>query len=44
MRHGSFTLTLPSNLEYSVPQLKLLIKEIEMALNKKISLGAWNKL
>jgi hypothetical protein len=44
MRHGSFTLILPNNLEYSGPQLKMLIKQIEMALNKKISLGAWNKL
>ena len=32
MRYGSFTLTIPNNKEFSVPQLKTLIKEIELGL------------
>jgi len=44
MRHGNFTLSLPSNTEYSVPQIKMLLKEIEVGINKKISLGDWQKL
>jgi predicted RNA binding protein YcfA (HicA-like mRNA interferase family) len=44
MRHGAFTLTLPSNTEYSVPQIKILLKEIEVGLKKKISLEDLQKL
>ena len=44
MRHGTFTLTLPNNTEYSVPQVKLLLKEIEVGIKKKISLEEWQKL
>jgi hypothetical protein len=35
MRYGTFTLTLPSNDEYTVPQLKMLLKVIEAALGRK---------
>jgi len=38
MRHGTFTLTLPSNAEHSVPQIKMLLKEIEIGIRKKMSL------
>ena len=41
MRHGTYTLTLPSNQEYSVPQLKMLLNEIEQGIKKKISLEEW---
>lgn len=44
MRHGTFTLALPSNLEYSVPQIKMLVKEIEVGIKKQISLEDWHKL
>jgi hypothetical protein len=44
MRYGPFTLTLPSNDEYSVPQLKMLLKEIEPILGRKISLSEWDRL
>jgi hypothetical protein len=37
-------LTLPSNTEYSVPQIKMLLKEIEVGIRKKISLEDWHKL
>jgi hypothetical protein len=44
MRHGPFTLTLPNNTEHSVPQIKMLLKEIELGIKKKISLEEWQKL
>jgi hypothetical protein len=44
MRHGSYTLTLPSNKEYSVPQVRVLMREIERGLGRKISLEEWDAL
>ena len=44
MRYGTYTLTLPNNKDYSVPQLKMLIKEIEKEMSKKISIKLWNNL
>lgn len=44
MRHDKYTLTLPGNKEYSVPQLKMLLKEIEKGIGKKISLEEWDNL
>lgn len=44
MRYGSFTLTLPNNKEYSVPQLKMLLKQLESGTEQTILLGEWNKL
>jgi predicted RNA binding protein YcfA (HicA-like mRNA interferase family) len=43
-RCGTFTLTLPNNAEYSVPQIKVLLKEIELGTKKKISLEEWQEL
>ena len=44
MRYGTYTFTVPGNQEYSVPQLKMLLKEIEMGIGKKISLDEWEHL
>jgi len=44
MRYGSFTLTLPGNSEYSVPQVKMLVKEIELGTKKRISPEEWSAL
>jgi hypothetical protein len=44
MRYGSYTLTLPGNKEYSVPQVKMLLKEIEVGIKKKLPLDMWDKL
>jgi len=44
MRHGTFTLTLPSDTEYSAPQIKMLLNEIELGAEKKISLEDWQTL
>jgi len=37
-------LTLPNNKEYSIPQVKMLLKEIENGIKKKISLEEWENL
>ena len=44
MRYGTFTLTLPHNTEYSIPQIRMLLKEIELGLKKKIPLEEWETL
>ena len=44
MRYGTYTLTLPGNKEYSVPQLRMLIREIENGIGKKIPLEEWENL
>ena len=44
MRHHTYTLTLPNNKEYSVPQIKMLINEIENGIGKKISIKDWENL
>ncbi len=41
MRHDTYTLTLPNNKEYSVPQVKMLLNEIKLGTNKKISIEEW---
>jgi len=43
-RYGTYTLTLPSNKEYSVPQIKMLLNQIERGISKKISLQQWDNL
>ncbi len=37
-------LTIPSNEEYSVPQLRMLLREVESILGREISLEEWNGL
>ena len=37
-------MTIPSNAEYSVPQLRMMIQEVENILNRKIKLDEWNQL
>ncbi len=44
MRYGEYTLTLPSNKEYSIPQLRMLLKEIQHGIGMKISLEEWDHL
>ncbi len=44
MRYGTYTLTLPNNKEYSVPQIKMLLSEIEYGVKKKISIDIWESL
>jgi hypothetical protein len=35
-------LSLPSNPEYSVPQLKMMLNEVEKILGRTISVDEWN--
>lgn len=37
-------LAIPSNSEYSVPQLRMLIQEVEGILNREVPLEEWNGL
>ncbi len=43
MVYQKHRLTIPSNSEYSVPQLKMMIREIEDILERKISLVEWDQ-
>jgi len=44
MRYARHTLAIPSNDELSVPQLKMLLKEVEHIIGKKVSLEEWQNL
>ena len=44
MRYGSNVLTIPNNDEYAVPQLKMMIRELEDIIGRKISLEEWQEL
>jgi hypothetical protein len=37
-------LTIPSNSEYSVPQLKMMIREVEAIISRQMSVDEWNRL
>jgi predicted RNA binding protein YcfA (HicA-like mRNA interferase family) len=42
--HGQHRQTVPSNSEYSTPQLKMLLRPAEVILGRKILLEEWEKL
>jgi hypothetical protein len=44
MRFGTYTIAIPSNREYSIPQLKMLLHEIEEGIGRKISIEEWHAL
>jgi hypothetical protein len=44
MRYGAKVLTIPGNDEYSVPQLKMMIKELETLIGRKMTLEEWEEL
>lgn len=44
MRYGTYTLTLPSNREYSVLQVKMLLNEIEHGIDRRITIKEWGNL
>lgn len=37
-------LAIPSNTEYSIPQLKMMIREVENIIGREISVDEWNRL
>lgn len=44
MVHGSHRLTVPSNEEFSVPQLSRLIAEVEVILRREVTSAEWGRL
>jgi len=44
MMYKQYRLTIPSNSEYSVPQLKMMLQEIKSILGIEISIDNWNEL
>ncbi|HHT9118267.1 MAG TPA: hypothetical protein ACFYD1_06520 [Candidatus Hypogeohydataceae bacterium YC38] len=37
-------LAIPSNAEYSIPQLRMMIREIEKIIERQITAEEWNEL
>ena len=44
MTYQQCRLTIPSNSEYSVPQLKMMLKEVENIMPREITIDEWNQL
>jgi len=44
MVHQQQRLTIPSNAEYSVPQLRMLIRETEAIVQREITADEWSSL
>ena len=44
MVYETYRLTIPSNSEYSVPQLKMMLKEVEGIIGRQVSVEEWNDL
>lgn len=44
MVYGQKRQTIPSNPEFSVPQIRFLLRQIEAVLGRKLSLGEWESL
>lgn len=37
-------LTIPSNSEYSVPQLRMMLREVEEIIEREVGIDEWNNL
>jgi hypothetical protein len=44
MRYGTYTFTVPSNREYSMPQVRMLLSEVEQGIDRKITIEEWGAL
>lgn len=44
MVYQNYRLAIPSNSEYSVPQLKMMLKEIEGIIKRRIEINEWMNL
>ena len=44
MIYQEYRLTIPSNDEYSVPQVRMMIREAEEIIERQITLEQWNSL
>jgi predicted RNA binding protein YcfA (HicA-like mRNA interferase family) len=44
VRHGRYTLTLPGNPDYSIPQLRMLLREVERGTGIRVTADDWAEL
>ena len=44
MVYGTDRLSIPSNAEYSIPQLRVLVREVEAIIGRSIPLDEWQSL
>ncbi len=44
MTYEQHRLTIPSNAEYSVPQLRMMLREVEGILDRSLTVEEWNQL
>jgi hypothetical protein len=44
MIYGQHRLTVPSNAEYSVPQLRMMLREVETIIGRQITADEWGSL
>jgi hypothetical protein len=44
MVYEQHRLTIPSNPEYSGPQLRMMIKEVEAIIDRELTADEWNEL
>ncbi len=44
MVYGQHRLAIPSDAEYSVPQLRMMIREVEEIVGHRITAAKWNEL
>jgi len=44
MIYGFHRLSIPSNAEYSVPQLRMMLNEVEAIAGYSVSADEWNRL
>ena len=44
MVYKAYRLAIPSNTEYSIPQLRMMIREIEEILGRDVTIDEWNHL
>lgn len=44
MIYQQYRLTIPSNSEYSVPQLRMMLREVESIIGRQIAADEWNGL
>lgn len=44
MVYEQHRLAIPSNTEYSVPQLRMMVREVEEILGRQIPVEEWNRL
>lgn len=44
MVYGRHRMSVPSNAEYSVPQLRMMLREVEEIIEHSITVDEWNQL